>query len=127
MTGNQEGAGTPDSGAYITLIGSKGHTGQVNLQSLLTILQGQSLDRGTHYNVVIESNGDLGEVLVVILGIEEESKLSNTMADPWYINDVSVYNYQNRQCEMFPCYHWLNSGDSVSFTAHTSEPLNLSL
>ena len=119
-TGNQEGAGTPDTGAYIILIGSKGRSGKINLQSLLTILQGRSLDKGTYYNVVVASNGDLGEVLVVILGIEEE-KLSNALADPWYVNDINIYNYQNRQEEVFPCYHWLNNGDSVSFTAHTSK------
>jgi hypothetical protein len=120
-TGNQEGAGTPDTGAYIILIGSKGHSDKINLQSLLTILFGRSLDKGTYRNVVIESSGDLGEVLVVILGIEEDKLINNSLADPWYINDVNIYNYQNGQEEVFPCYHWLNSGDSVSFTAHTSK------
>ena len=120
VTGDQKGAGTPHTGAYITLVGSKGHSGEINLQNFLSMLIEQSLDKGMCSNFVIESSGDLGEVLVVILGIEKR-KLSNTLADPWYVDDVGVYNYQSKRQEVFPCYHWLNNGDSVSFTAHSSK------
>lgn len=122
VTGDQKGAGTPNTDAYITLVGSKGHSGKIQLQNLLSILIGQSLDKGMCSNFVIESSGDLGEVLVVILGIDKR-KLSNALADPWYVDDVGVYNYQSRCQEVFPCYHWLNNGDNVSFTAHTSKML----
>lgn len=84
------------------------------------MLMGQSIDKGTSSNVVIESSGDLGDVLVVILGIDK-GLLNNPLAAPWYVDDVGVYNYQNKQRDVFPCYHWLATGDSVSFTAHTSK------
>lgn len=122
VTGDQKGAGTPDTGAYITLVGSKGHSGKVQLQDFLSILSGKSLDKGRCSNIVIESSEDLGEVLVVILGIDESKPISrNPLADPWYVDDVGVYNYQSKEQELFPCYHWINSGDSVSFTAHSSK------
>lgn len=122
VTGDQKGAGTPHTGAYITLVGNKGHSGEVQLQNFLSVLIEQSLDKGMSSNFVIESSGDLGEVLVVILGIKK-SKLSNKLVDPWYVDDVGVYNYQSKRQEVFPCYHWLNNGDSVSFTAHSSKQI----
>ena len=120
MTGNQEGSGTPDTGVYITLVGSKGHTGKIHLQSVLTILSGKAIDTGTTSNIVIESGGDLGDVLVVIVGIDK-SHVSNPISAPWYVDDVGVFNYQNKQQELFPCYHWIGNGDRVSVTAHTSK------
>ena len=120
VTGDQKGAGTPDTGAYVTLVGSKGHSGKIFLQNFLSVVTGRSLDKGMCSSFVIESSGNLGEVLVVILGIDKR-KLSNALADPWYVDDVGVYNYQSKWQDMFPCNHWLNNGDSVSFTAHTSK------
>ena len=119
MTGSQKGAGTPDPGVYITLVGSNGHSGKLYLQSFLTVLLRKCIDEGTSTNIVVESCGDLGQVLVVILG-NDDGPLKNRLTDPWYVEDVGVYNYQSKQQEVFPCYHWIANGDCVSFTAHTS-------
>ena len=120
LTGSQKGAGTPDPGVYITLVGSNGHSGKLYLQSFLGALLRKVIHEGTSTNIVIESSGDLGQVLVVILG-NDDSSLKNPLTDPWYVEDVGVYNYQSKQQEVFPCYHWIANGDSVSFTAHTSK------
>lgn len=121
MTGNQIGAGTPEAGVYVTLVGSKGHSGKIFLQSFLKIMSKKYLGRETCDNVILESNGDFGEVEVVILGIDK-GRRSSIIHDPWYVNYVGVFNYQTKQIPVvFPCYYWIGNGDSVSFTAHTSK------
>ena len=119
MTGEQQGAGTTDTGVYVQLIGSSGHSGKVYLQGFLDILLDKDIDRGTSENLIIESSGDLGTVLVVILG-NDKSWLA-PLGAPWYVNEVQVHNFQSKIQEVFPCYHWIGDGDSASFTAHTSE------
>ena len=118
-------AGTPDSGVYITLIGSGGHTGKVYLHSALTkAISKKYIGRGSIDFVLVKSKADhdLGEVLVVILGIDKKSRL---IPDPWFVDCVYVYNFQANKMTTFPCYHWIGSGDSVSFTAHTSKPIHI--
>ena len=123
QTGKQLLAGTPDSGVYVTLVGSGGHTGKLYLHSALTFaISKKYIGRGTVDFVVIKSKADhdLGEVLVVILGIDKKSRQS-LIPDPWFVDCVYVYNFQTKKPPTtFPCYHWIGSGDSVSFTAHTS-------
>ena len=58
-------------------------------------------------------------MLVVVLG-NDKSWLA-PLGAPWYVNEVQVHNLQSKIQEVFPCYHWIGDGDSVSFTAHTSE------
>ena len=119
VTGEQNGAGTSDTGVFVQLIGSKGHSGKVYLQGLLDVLSGESIEKGTSENLVIESSGDLGKVLVVILG-NDESFLA-PLGAPWFVNEVQVHNFQTKVHQVFPCYHWIGDGDSVSFTANTSK------
>lgn len=89
------------------------------MQSFLDVLLDKDVDRGTTENLIIESSGDLGTVLVVVLG-NDKSWLA-PLGAPWYVNEVQVHNLQSKIQEVFPCYHWIGDGDSVSFTAHTSE------
>ena len=65
MTGEQLDAGTCVPNVFICLVGSKGHTGKLYLTSLQT-----HLHRGMLDDLVIESEGDLGEIFLVILGID---------------------------------------------------------
>lgn len=119
MNGKQLGAGTNDPEVCICLIGSNGHSDKIYLQSLLSMraLTGQTLHRGTWDNLIIESSGDLGEIQVVILGINKVDFLSAS----WYVNEVGIYNFQSKNQEAFPCYFWIGNGESVSFTSKTSK------
>ena len=127
QTGKQLLAGTPDAGVYVVLVGTGGHTGRLYLHSALSkATQKKYIGRGTIDHVLIKSNGDhdLGEVMVVYLGIEKSSRRLSVLPDPWFVDSVSVFNYQTKKPPMvFPCYHWIGSGDSVSFTAHTSKSI----
>ena len=116
MNGKQLGAGTSSPEAFISLIGRSGHSGKLYLQGFLSLLSGNTIHQDTWDNVIIESNGDLGEILVVILGIDE-----SIVDDPWYVNEVGVYNFQSSKHDAFSCYHWIGNGDSISITAQTSK------
>ena len=119
VTGKQKGAGTSDTGVFVQLIGNKGQTDKVYLQNHLAILLDRDIDRDTTENLTIETGGDLGEVLVVVLGNDKSWRALD--GAPWYVNEVEVFNFQSKVQERFPCYHWIGDGDEVSFTAHTSE------
>ena len=114
-------AGTPDTGVYINLIGSGGHTGKVYIHGALTkAIMKKYIGRGSTDFILIKSKADhdLGEVLVVVLGIDKKSRL---IPDPWFVDCVYVHSFQSNKTSTFPCYHWIGSGDSISFTAHTSK------
>ena len=119
VTGEQKGAGTTDTGVFIRLIGSKGHSGKVYLQGFLKVLTGHGISRDTSEYLIIESSGDLGDVLVVTLG-NDKSWLA-PLGAPWFVNEVGVHSFQSKTSDVFPCYHWIGDGDHVSLTAHTSE------
>ena len=119
VTGKQEGAGTSDTGVFVRLVGSKGQSKKVYLQSFLKVLFGKGIKEASRDSLRIESEGDLGDILVVILG-NDKSWLTTSGA-PWYVNEVLVNNLQNKEHKVFPCYHWIGDGDHVSFTAETGE------
>ena len=91
VTGKQEGAGTSDTGVFVQLIGSKGQTSKVYLQDYLKVLTGRNIDSDTTENLIVESSGDLGEVLVVVLG-NDKSWLA-PLGAPWFVNEVQVHNF----------------------------------
>ena len=126
QTGKQLLAGTPDAGVYVVLVGSGGHTGKVYLQSAISkAMSKKYIGRGACDNVVLNSKADhdLGEVMVVVLGIDKNRRHS-ILPDPWFVDGVAVFNFQTKKpMTIFPCYHWIGNGDSVSFTAHTSKPI----
>ena len=69
-------------------------------------------------DLIIEADGTLGDILVVE-AVNESTFFDNE--DPWYVSLVTVYNFQSNSSDDFPCYHWIGDGESVSFTARTSE------
>ena len=117
-TGSQEGAGTTDTDVYITLTGNKGSSGKVGISSWLKALKGH-FKRRTFDDLIIESDGDLGRVLVVAIGNEKEWFAG--LGAPWYVDFVTVHNFQSNLNEEFPVYHWIGDSDCVTCTAHTSE------
>ena len=118
VTGSQEGAGTTDTDVYITLTGNKASSGKVGISSWLKALKG-STNRRTFDDLIIESDGDLGRVLVVAIGNEKEWFAD--LGAPWYVDFVMVHNFQSSLNEEFPVYHWIGDGDCVTCTAHTSK------
>ena len=73
--------------------------------------------------MLIESSTDLGKILVVTLGIDDkltDKVLSLGRTLYWYISQVRVRNEQTRWNRVFPCQHWLGSGEEISITYATS-------
>lgn len=116
MNGRQPGAGTSCWNAFICLVGSSGHSGKLYLTGL-TSTHTEMWD-----NIIVESSGDLGEIQVVILGIDK-----SLFHYSWYVNEVGVYNFQSKNQDDFPCYHWTRSGESVSITAKTGKRCRASI
>ena len=118
VTGQLAGAGTADTGVFVNLIGSKGQSGKIYLMNWLTALTG-AVKRCTYDDLMVESDGDLGDILVVVLG-NDKSWIS-LIGAPWYVDFVTVCNIQTHSQQEFPCYHWIGDGSSISFTASTSK------
>ena len=118
VTGSQAGAGTDDTDIYITLTGSKASTGKVGISSWLKVLKG-NFNRRTFDDLVIECDDDLGQVLMVTLGNDKDWLIQ--VDSPWYIEFVTVHNFQSTLNEEFPVYYWIGDRDYVTCTAHTSE------
>ncbi len=104
-------AGTSGN-AYVMLVGDKGKTGKLWLRGWLDFrVCGESFD-----NLTVESNDNLGNVLVVVVGCD-----SGWFEDEWYVSFVTVANMQSKSVDQFPCYQWIDGDSSVSITASTSE------
>ena len=116
MNGKQLVAGTSSLGVYICLVGKNGHSGKLHLQNFLSLFSGGTLHQDKLENVIIESSGDLGEISVVILGID-----NSLLHYSWYVNEVGIYNFQTKNKDAFPCYHWIGSGHSVSMITQTGK------
>ena len=116
VTGSEMFAGTPDKDIYLSLTGSKFRTKK------LMIVQGWfSMGISSHYydDLVVESNNDLGDMLVVNLGNMKNWAFSTGSA--WFVDFVDVHDLQTKEKKVFPCYHWVEDGDDISFTAETSK------
>ena len=121
MTGSAEDAGGDwNKEVYIKLIGRHAESGKVKLTDLLTDMEG-NFRRKKYDDLVIESDADLGEVLVVVVG--NSHQFLSSCNPLWYVDFVIVHNFQSKTNEDFPCYHWIGPGDHVSCTAHTSKKL----
>ena len=123
MTGSAEDAGADFTNKiYMKLVGSNGESGRVKLTDFLTSMDG-SFRRKKYDDLVIESDKDLGEIQVVVVGNGHEFVRSHYPL--WFVDFVIIHSFQSKTSEDFPCYHWIGPGDHVSCTAHTSEILIL--
>ena len=115
VNGSEKLSGTPDTDIYLMLVGSKATTGRVS------IVQGYLTASGTstqsYDDLVVETNKDLGEVLVVTLGNPRNWLIS--AGSSWFVDFVDVFNLQTKHKQEFPCYHWIDDGDEISFTSKT--------
>ena len=101
------------------LVVQAGHSGKLYLTSWLSLLPGMGIHKGM-MKTVIESDEELGEIQLVILGIDK-SFLDTFIYGTIYVNTVRVVNRQTNGHGSFPCYHWIKSGQSVSTTAKTGK------
>ncbi len=118
VTGSQEGAEAEFAGdVYIKLLGNKASS-QVKLGSFLTALESR-YDRQHFDDLVIETDQDLGDVLVVTLGNCYDGP--DVVIASWFVDFVMIYDFKGQQGEEFPFYHWIGAGDYDSCTSHTSK------
>ena len=112
-TGNQREAGTLDTGVYFSLTGSKKSSGHIGFSFFDSLRK-----KSSHDFVIVETDEDLGGVLVVEIG---NTKNFFDLADAWFVDQTSVFLFEKEKELVFPCYHWIGNGDSVTTTAKTSE------
>ena len=111
ITGKVGGAGVNDLNIYLRLIGNKGCTGKLHIEDLKQSFE-DGLKPNTHMDMMIATDDSLGDIQVVILGID------GMLADlhTWFVDFTVVYDFlksndADREIQ-FPCYHWI-SGDSM--------------
>ena len=115
VNGKMKDAGTSGRvDTFVTLIGTEGSTGKVSLLGTLRYLF-RGMDSGTYEDLVIETEKSLGEVQVVILGIEGSLLAFDSV---WFVeySEVSDLTKQDKAVR-FPCYHWIKDVEYVTTTS----------
>ena len=118
---------------YITLVGSKASSGKVPIVDTRFMIKIPAIYKNCYDDLMIESSADLGELLVVIIGnpknplftlnpFQVAANLTSAVTgSAWFVSFVNFIDLQTKQAVEFPCYHWINDGSDVSFTARTSK------
>ena len=105
---------------YTILVGNQGATPKIYLLDYLSVFS--SIEGGTCDDLLVESDANLGDVQVVILGNEENWFLPTN--DYWYVNYTTIYHYNGgsvKQDVKFPCYHWIGDNEAISTTSATGK------
>ena len=100
---------------YVRIIGTKAASERVYLTGYFS-----DIDADTYQDLTIETNEVLGEIQVVVLGIEENSWITNA----WFAAYSGVYDLSylaDKKEKHFPCYHWINQGQCVTTTSNSSK------
>ena len=120
VNGKMDTAGTTGGvDTYVTLVGTEGTTGKVSLLGTLRYFF-KGMDAGTYEDVVIETERDLGDVQVVILGIDG---VRLAFDSNWFVAFAEVTDLSKQsQTEQFPFYHWIKAGEYVSSVSNAGEP-----
>ena len=117
VNGETAAAGTTGADVFITLIGSEATTQKVSIYGFYERLVG-GVSSGTCEDMIIETEGSLGEVLVVVLGIDGGIfALDST----WFVQYTVVKDLATNTEVEFPFYHWIGAKQIVSSTSKTSE------
>lgn len=110
-------AGTQGADVFITLVGSESTTGKVSIYSYLRHLFGGIMS-GTAEDLIIETEQSLGDIQVVLLGIDGgEWALDST----WFVKYTAVKDLGTGAEVQFPCYHWIGKNQVISTTSKTSK------
>ena len=115
VNGRMAAAGTTGGvDTYVTLIGTEGSTGKVSLLGTLRYLF-KGMDSGTYEDLVIETEKNLGEIQVIILGIEGSLLAFNS---EWFVEFTEITDLTKQSKSVrFPFYHWIKAEEYVSSTS----------
>lgn len=110
VSGKMIESGTSFTAPYVVLVGNKAATEKIYLTKL-----GTDIEAGTYLDLLIETTASLGNIQVVVVGIEVG------LPNPWFIQYTGVYNLCDDDIEenRFPCYHWIKADTSVTTTSKT--------
>lgn len=113
LTGSQKDAGSDlRADIRITLIGNKAKSDEDELLEWWEIAPSGNM----HYDdVIMECNGNLGQVQVVTLQNKAHGR------QDWYVDFIELHDFQTAEKQVFPCYHWIGAEDSVSCSSSTSK------
>ena len=119
VNGAMLGAGTTGADVFFDLVGSEATTGKVSIYSYFT-MSFSGISAGTCEDIILETDKKLGEVLVVLLGID-----GGGWDTTWFVN-YSAVKYLAEDVEaMFPCYHWIGKNQVISTTSKTSKLMHV--
>ncbi len=126
VTGDQADANPESFNIVLFLNGNKGKSGDIVIltsslysDGFLNIKIQKNFQRSHFDDLVIESDGDLGDIQVVGVYLQYISLL-NIITPDWYIDYFTVKNYQKSVQANFPCYHWIGRAiREVSCTSAT--------
>ena len=117
VNGETAAAGTTGADVFITLTGSEATTQRVSIYGFSERHIG-GVSSCTCEDLIIETERSLGEVLVVVLGING-GKFA--MDSTWFVQYTVVKDLATSTEVEFPCYHWIGASQIVSSTSKTSE------
>ena len=123
VTGNQGGASPDTHKVVVSLTGDKGTSGEIEVQaeSGFIFFTKTYFKKSSYDDLIIECDGDLGDIQVVGAGLRYKS-LMNIFTPDWYIDFFTVANYQNKITTNYPCYHWIGKSiDDVTATSATGK------
>lgn len=129
ITGDHDNAHADTSSVKIKITGDIATSDDVSMRVKEYLIVYAHFKKSTYEDVLVESDGDLGEILIV-----EPSMCHHGWADilvpspQWYVEFITVYNRQSNesngytQTKDFPCYHWIGHDcRGVSCTSETGE------
>ena len=100
------------------LVGNQGATKKIYILKFGSF--SPKIDGGTCDDLLVESDANLGDVQVVILGKEKNWFLPTN----WYVSYTSICHYNGgcvKQQVKFPCYHWIGDNEAISITSATGK------
>ena len=127
VTGDQAGASPDTASVVVSLTGNKGTTGEITVdaQEGWFLFYETRFRESAYDDLIIECDGDLGDIQVVHAGLRYKRVL-NIITPDWYIDSFTVHNYQSIQSKHFPCYHWIGqSAQDVTATSATGTRFSL--
>ncbi len=114
-------------GVKLELIGTKGSTNKTSAKVHTHFKH----EQGSYDDLWIESDGDLGKVLIVkvslssgwidhfsLNGVASLVKYKDVAVIPqWFIDFIIVHDFQDDTNTTFPCYHWIGQDQACECTS----------
>ena len=88
-------------------------TESISLNRLQSLMTTSAFNKGTHVDMIVETDSDMGDVQVVGVGLKPGLIARFLLINHrWYVAFISIINFQKDEVEHhFPCYHWLGYDD----------------